>query len=175
MEFVNRENEILQTLNKLTQEKLDFVVVGGYAVSGLGKHRFSVDCDIVISKEENDKTADILKRHGFELNGEKAGFDETYCGEFARYKKKVSGLPVTFDLLIGSLACRNTDGSWSYEYIKKHSVEAAISGIEKLANCRVPEEELMIAFKIHSARKTDVRDVIILLENSDSKKKLRCT
>lgn len=170
MEFVNRENEILQTLNKLTQEKLDFVVVGGYAVSGLGKHRFSVDCDIVISKEESNKTADILKRHGFELNVEKAGFDETYSGEFARYKKKVSGLPVTFDLLIGSLTCRNTDASWSYEYIKKYSVKVAISGIEKLANCMVPEKELMIAFKIHSARKTDVRDAIILLENSDSKK-----
>ena len=51
MEFVNRENEILRTLDSLVEEEVDFVVVGGYAVSGLGKHRFSVDCDIVISKE----------------------------------------------------------------------------------------------------------------------------
>ena len=167
MEFVNRENEILQTLNRLVEEELDFVVVGGYAVSGLGKHRFSVDCDIVILKREIGKTEAVLKKHGFELDIEKTGFDETYSGEFVRYKKKVGGLPVTFDLLVGSLVCRNTGASWSFEYIKKHAVEAAITGIEKFANCRVPEKELMIAFKIHSARRTDVRDVIMMLENSD--------
>jgi hypothetical protein len=157
MEFVNRENEVLRTLNRLVEEELDFVVVGGYAVSGLGKHRFSVDCDVVISKREMDKTEAVLKKHGFELDVEKAGFDEAYSGMFVRYKKKVGGLPVTFDLLVGSLVCRNTGASWSFEYIKKHSVEAAITGIETYASCRVPEKELMIAFKIH-------------LENSDLSK-----
>jgi len=34
MEFVNRENKILQTLNCLVEEEVDFVVVGGYAVTG---------------------------------------------------------------------------------------------------------------------------------------------
>ena len=163
MEFVKRENEILLTLNRFAEEELDFVVVGGYAVSGLGKHRFSVDCDIVISKREIGKTEAVLKKHGFELDIEKTGFDETYSGEFVRYKKNVSGLPVTFDLLVGSLVCRNTGASWSFDYIKKHAVEATITGIETLANCRVPEKELMIAFKIHSARRTDVRDVIMML------------
>ena len=50
MEFVKRENEIMLTLNRFVEEELDFVVVGGYAVSGLGAHRFSVDCDVVIPK-----------------------------------------------------------------------------------------------------------------------------
>ena len=53
MEFVRRQNEIFRVLKKLTEEKLDFVVVGGYAVSGLAKHRFSVDCDIVLPKRES--------------------------------------------------------------------------------------------------------------------------
>jgi len=57
MELVNRENEILRTLDSLVEKEMDFVVVGGYAVSGgLGKHRFSVDCDIVISKAELGET-----------------------------------------------------------------------------------------------------------------------
>ena len=66
MEFVKRKNEILHTLNSLVEEKVDFVVVGGYAVSGLGKHRFSVDCDVVVSKKEIGKTEAVLKRNGFD-------------------------------------------------------------------------------------------------------------
>lgn len=172
MEFVKRENEILHTLNRLVEEKVDFVVVGGYAVSGLGKHRFSVDCDVVVSKKEIGKTEAVLKRNGFDRDFEKTGFDDTYAGEFVRFKKKVGELPVTFDLLVGSLVCRTTGGAWSFEYIWKHSFKTAIAGIETLVDCRVPEKELMIAFKIHSARRTDVRDIIMLIENSDLDKVL---
>jgi len=46
--FVERENEILKTIRAFADAGLDFVVVGGYAVSGLGRHRFSVDLDVVI-------------------------------------------------------------------------------------------------------------------------------
>ena len=172
MEFVKRENEIFLTLNRFVEEELDFVVVGGYAVSGLGKHRFSVDCDVVISKNEMGKTEELLQRIGFERNVEKTGFDETYAGEFLSYKKKVGELSVTFDLLVGSLVCRTTGAAWSFDYIKKHSVQVAIAGIETVANCRIPEKELMIAFKIHSARRTDVRDIIMMIENADLDKVL---
>jgi len=159
-------------LNGLLEEQLDLVVVGGYAVSGLGKHRFSVDCDVVISKMKLGETEAALKRQGYEREVEKAGFDDTYAGEFVRYKKRVSELPVTFDLLVGSLVCRTTDAAWSFEYIKKHSVETAIGGIENMVKCRVPEKELMIAFKIHSARRTDVRDIIMMFESADLDKVL---
>jgi hypothetical protein len=172
MEFVKRENEILSTLNKLVEEELDFVVVGGYAVSGLGKHRFSVDCDVVISKSELCETEELLQRCGFERNVEKTGFDETYAGEFLSYKKKVGALPVTFDLLVASLVCRTTNAAWSFDYIKKYSAQATIAGIETVASCRIPEKELMIAFKIHSARKTDVRDIIKMIENANLDKVL---
>ena len=172
MEFVKRENEIFLTLNRFVEEELDFVVVGGYAVSGLGKHRFSVDCDVVISKNEVGKTEELLQRIGFERNVEKTGFDETYAGEFLSYKKKVGELSVTFDLLVGSLVCRTTGAAWSFDYIKKFSVQVAIAGIETVANCRIPEKELMIAFKIHSARRTDVRDIIMMIENADLDKVL---
>lgn len=71
MEFVNRENKILQTLNCLVEEEVDFVVVGGYAVTGLGKHRFSVDCDIVISRAVLGETEAVLKRCAYTLRYQK--------------------------------------------------------------------------------------------------------
>jgi len=173
MEFAKRENEILRMLKRLTEERLDFVVVGGYAVSGIAKHRFSVDCDIVVSKKELEKVEEILKTEGFKRHVRKAGFDEMYAGEFISHKKEVGELPVTIDLLVGSLVCRATEAAWSFDYIKKHSVEATITGTETSASCRIPERELLIAFKIHSARKTDIRDIIMMREGADSEKILK--
>ncbi|MGQ9552086.1 MAG: hypothetical protein ACUVUE_06640 [Candidatus Bathycorpusculaceae bacterium] len=173
MELAKRENEILRTLKRLREERLDFVVVGGYAVSGLARHRFSVDCDIAVSKKELEKFEETLKKEGFNGHARKAGFDEAYAGEFISYKKEVDGLPVTIDLLAGSLACRATEAAWSFDYIKKHSIEATITGTETSARCRIPERELLIAFKIHSAGRTDVRDIIMMIEGAESKKILK--
>lgn len=173
MEFLNREKETLKMLKRLIQERLDFIVVGDYAVSALARHRFSVDCDVVVPKRELAKLEEILNKEGFEKHVRKAGFDETYGGEFISYKKSVSGLPVTIDLLVGSLVCRATGASWSFDYIKKHSTEATVTGIETSASCRIPERELLIAFKIHSARRTDIRDIIMMRENADREKVLK--
>lgn len=168
MEFVKRENEILRILKRLAGEGVDFVVVGDYAVSGLARRRFSVDCDVVISKRELEKFEDILEKEGFKKHARKTGFDDAYSGEFISYKKEVSELPVTIDLLVGSLVCRTTGAAWGFNYIKKYSVEAVITGIEMLVNCRLPEKELLLALKIHSARRTDIRDIIMMREGSDS-------
>jgi len=175
MEFVKRENEILRVLKKLTERKLDFIVVGGYAVSGHAKHRFSVDCDIVVPKRELEKLEEVLKEEGFEKHIMKTGFDEIYGGEFVSYKKEVSGLPVTVDLLVESLVCRATEAAWSFDYIKKNSSEANITGIEALVTCRIPEKELLLAFKIHSARRADIRDIVMLRGNADLEKVLSHT
>lgn len=173
MEFVERENELLKVLKRLTEEKLDFVVVGGYAVSGLAKHRFSVDCDMVVPKRELKKFEEVLQEEGFEKHIVKTGFDEIYDGEFVSYRKEVNGLPVTVDLLVGSLVCRATGAAWSFDYVRKNSIEANIAGIETSASCRIPEKELLIAFKIHSARRADIRDMIMLREDADLEKVLK--
>ena len=173
MEFVKRENEILRVLKRLTGEKLDFIVVGGYAVSGLAKHRFSVDCDIVVPKRELKKFEEILEEEGFERHVRKTGFDKIYAGEFVSYKKEVNELPVTVDILVGSLVCRATGAAWSFDYIKKNSIEANITGIETSVICRIPEKELLIAFKVHSARRADIRDIVMLREDANFEKVLR--
>jgi hypothetical protein len=172
MEFVKRENEIFRMLKRLGEEGLDFVVVGGYAVSGLARHRFSVDCDLVVPKRELRMFEKLLKKEGFERHVSKKGFDKKCAGEFISFKKEVNELPVTIDLLVGSLVCRATEAAWSFDYIRKHSVEAVITGIEMAVNCRVPERELLMAFKIHSGRRTDIRDIIMMIEDSDMKKLL---
>jgi len=164
MEFVKRESEIFRVLKRLTEEKLDFIVVGGYAVSGLAKHRFSVDCDMVVPKRELKKFEEILREDGF---------DEIYAGEFVSYRKEVNGLPVTFDLLVGSLVCRATGAVWSFDYVKKNSIEANITGIETSVICRIPEKELLIAFKVHSARRADIRDIVMLRGDANLEKVLK--
>jgi len=46
-----RENEILRIIKSFVKSKLEFILVGGYAVSALARQRFSVDCDVVIPKD----------------------------------------------------------------------------------------------------------------------------
>lgn len=175
MEFVKRENEILRMLKRLTEEKLDLIVVGGYAVSGLAKHRFSADCDIVVPKRELKRLEKVLEKEEFEKHVRRTGFDEMYAGEFVSYRKEVNGLPVTFDLLVGSLVCRATGAAWSFDYVKKSSIEANIAGIETSVICRIPEKELLIAFKVHSARRADIRDIVMLREDANLEKVLKHT
>ena len=172
MAFVERENEILKIIQGLVDADLEFIIVGGYAVSSLARHRFSVDCDIVIPKEQLNEFEKFLNEQEYKKHIEKSGFDENYAGEFVSYERRVLDLPVTFDLLVNSLVCRATGASWSYEYIQEHSIEVNIPGIEASVRSRIPEKELLIAFKIHSGRRADVRDVIMLVENADAEKVL---
>ena len=171
--FVERENEILKTIRTFANVGLDFVVVDGYAVSGLGRYRFSVDLDIVIDERDLDAFTKILKERGFERQAERTGFDRVYGGRFVSYIKKIDGLPVTANLLVGSLVCRATDASWSYEYIKRHSIVAEVAGIELSARCRIPEKELLLALKIHSGRRADLRDVVVLMEKTNIEKVIK--
>jgi len=171
--FVERENEILRVIRSFTEAGLEFVVVGGYAVSGLGRHRFSVDLDVVIDEKDLEVFTRILEEKGFSRHAERAGFDEVYGGRFISYVKRIDGLPVTVDLLVGSLVCRATGASWSYDYVKSHSIETGVAGIELSARCRVPERELLIALKIHSGRRADLRDVVVLIGGADVDKMVR--
>jgi len=173
MSFLERENEILKFLDYLIERKVDFIVVGGYAVSSLGKHRFSVDCDLTISKNQLKAITVALQTNNFEKSMEKKGFDQIYSGEFMNFKKLVGGFPITIDLLIDSLVCRSTAAAWSYDYITKESTVMNVSGLEMAVRCKVPKKELLVAFKIHAGRKTDIRDFIMLQENVDLKNIIR--
>jgi len=170
MKFIERENEILRIIERLKNAGLDFIVVGGHAVSGLARHRFSVDLDSVVREDQLKEFKKILEKEGYVKKVEKRGIDELYGGWFESYVKRIKGLPVTVDLLVGSLVSRGTNASWSFNYIKENSTTVNISGTELSVVGQVPERELLIAFKLHSMRRADIRDIIMLSGGSDWEK-----
>jgi len=160
--FVDRENQIFEVLKSFKDHDLEFVVVGGYAVSAY-HHRFSVDADLVIPEDELDEFTAVLEERGFEEIEDR---DLAYSGRFIAYQKDQE-LPVTIDLLVDSLMCRQTDVSWSYQYFEQHSEPVEIQGSEQAVEVRVPERELLTAVKLHSGRLTDARDVVALAADLD--------
>ena len=160
--FIERENEIFNVLNKFNDAELKYVLVGGYAVSAY-MHRFSVDADICIDKKDLPSFKGVLKNRNFQLI-KRRDLDNAYKGEFECYAKKVE-LPVTFDLMIGSIASRQTDASVGFSQLFTNSVVKKITGIEKTVNARIPSKEMLIALKIHAARLTDARDIVALCKD----------
>ena len=63
-QLIKKENEIFDILQRFIDKDLNFLIVGGYAVSAF-KHRFSVDADIVVKSEDLSKFEDILRKAGF--------------------------------------------------------------------------------------------------------------
>jgi hypothetical protein len=169
MKRVDRENEIFEVLQEFEDEGLEFVVVGGYGVSAY-QHRFSVDADIVIRKEDLDRFVEILKDKGFEEEDNREL--DVYGGRYVAYVKDKE-LPVTIDLLVDKLKCRQTDASWSYKHFREHSVEKIIDGSEESVKVRVPEKELLMAVKLHSGWRTDARDIVALADDIDQEQVLK--
>ena len=63
--FAAREKEVFNALGALVQSKCEFAVIGGYAVNAYALPRFSVDCDLVASKDGALKVAHELLACGF--------------------------------------------------------------------------------------------------------------
>lgn len=160
----SRETEIIRMLSLLPK---GFVVIGGYAVSALSIHRFSVDCDIVISRKDAKEFADSVRKEGYKKGKSTKGFDETYQSEVEIYMKSVGGARVSMDLFINGVTSRKTKASWSYEYIRDNLTDAIVSGPRNSAGIAVPAKELLMAMKIHSGRDVDMRDIVMLSEGVD--------
>ena len=160
-ELIKKENDIFDILQKFIDAKLEFIVVGGYAVSAF-KHRFSVDADIVIQSKDLDKFEGVVKKGNFEKTSEKE-LENIYFSRFLRYEKETASV----DFLIDAVAARATGASFSYKLLLDNSVEKKIIGIEKEIFAKVPVKEMMIAMKIHSGRLTDFRDIAALAKDTD--------
>lgn len=160
---LQRENSIMEILGRLAESGLPFVVVGGYAVSAF-RHRFSIDADIVISKEDLPGFERILKDSGYAKTISKK-LEDAYSSEFMRYERKDMGVSV--DLLIGGIAVRQTGAAFSFRFLMENSEKRAIEGIEKSVNVQVPVKEVIIIMKLHSGRLTDLRDVAALASGLD--------
>ena len=160
-ELIKKENDIFDILQEFINAKLDFIVVGGYAVSAF-KHRFSVDADIVIQSKDLDKFEAIVKKEDFKKTSEKE-LENIYSSRFLRYEKDTASV----DLMIDAVSARATGASFSYKLLLDNSVKKKIISIEKEISARVPVKEMMIVMKIHSGRLTDFRDIAALAKDTD--------
>ena len=160
-ELIKKENDIFDILQKFINAKLDFIVVGGYAVSAF-KHRFSIDADIVIQSKDLDKFEAIVKKEDFKKTSEKE-LENIYSSRFLRYEQDTASV----DLMIDAGSARATGASFSYKLLLDNSVKKKIIGIEKEISARVPIKEMMIVMKIHSGRLTDFRDIAALAKDTN--------
>lgn len=167
MRLVEREQAVLGLLKALSESTGNCVLVGGYAVSALAGHRFSVDCDLVVQERDIRSLDSVLRANGFSRAQERSGFDRKYAGRFLRYTRKIDHLPVSADLMVGSLVCRDTQGAWSFDYILSNSVLSLVGGLEGSVKFRTANRDLLLAFKLHSARRADVRDIVMLSEGAN--------
>ncbi len=159
--LIEKENSIFDILQKFVDAKLEFVTVGGYAVSAY-KHRFSTDADIVIQSKDLDKYESLLNKENFTKTKEKQ-LENVYSSKYMRYEKDNASI----DILIDALAARATSASFSYQLLSDNSTEKKIIGIEKEVIANVPNKELLIVMKIHSGRLTDFRDIAALAKNTN--------
>ena len=155
--LLEREKEVMRLLGIFLDKKLDFIVVGGYAISTF-KKRFSIDLDLVIVEKDLEKFENLLINNGYFLHYEKK-IALLYGESFKRFLKKIRNLPVDVDLLINGLVSRTTDSTWGFDYIKQHSKKGKLINLEFLT----PKKELLIAMKLHSGRLSDTRDIIALM------------
>src|SRR3989338_3511852 len=160
-ELIKKENDIFEILQKFLSSNLDFILVGGYAVSAF-KHRFSVDADIIVKSEDLFKFESILRKEDFKKTITKE-LENVYSSKFVRYEKEQASV----DILIDALASRTTNSSFSYELIFDNSVKRKIIGIEKEVIARIPIKELLIVMKLHSGRLTDFRDIAALAKGTN--------
>lgn len=159
----SREKEILLTLEKI--KSCDFVIIGGYAVNTHAQPRFSVDCDIVVkNKEEALKIKHLLIKEGY--TEKEVNPNIPYAGNFLCMVKKVEGFSVPFDIMIGCVVDRNTKSRFMAELIFENSEIRELRGkvYPFEIELRVAKPEILMVMKLAANRKSDLRDVFMLLE-----------
>src|SRR3989344_1615128 len=126
--LLEREQEVMKILTLFLDKKLDFIVVGGYAISTY-KKRFSIDLDLVVREEGIEKFEELLEKEDYFLHYEKK-IDLIYGENFSRFMKKIKNLPVNIDFLINALVSRTTNATWSFDYIKKNAIKRKLDNLE---------------------------------------------
>ncbi len=162
--LTEREEEIVRILRVLGNESDRFVLVGGYAVNALAPHRFSVDCDLVASQENLPAIERILKKEGYTREHSNSRRSRSRVDNYAKMLAQGSA---DVDLYIDRLTCRQTDGAWSYEFIRGNSAEAIVAGVTGSAKSRVAGRELLTGLKLHAGRDQDLADIVLLSERAD--------
>ncbi|SDK15907.1 Uncharacterised nucleotidyltransferase [Halovenus aranensis] len=172
MSHEERSEALIDILDDLEQSEIPFVLVGGYAISQF-ETRFSTDLDLVIAPEDYDELVDFLEEHNFERTDELEVLpEETIYNREIELFGRTEGLvhPIGVDVLVNGLGCRQTEAEWSFEYLRNHSTVTTISGGSKSTTARAADGEILVAAKLHSARETDLADVLAMVPEIDFQK-----
>ena len=113
-----RSEALIDVLGDLERSTVDFVLVGGYAVSQF-ETRFSTDLDLVIAPEDTDTVVTFLEDHDFERKDElEVPPEETAYDREIELFERTEGLPhpIGVDLLVNGLGCRQTEAEWLFDY-----------------------------------------------------------
>jgi len=163
MSLGDREAELLDMLEAVIGAELPYVLVGGWAIAAFNQ-RFTTDVDVVIPGQAIDDYTALLADRGYEKTAD-VERNNLYEGRTIRFEKDI-GNPVRFDAMIDALGCRQTDAEWSYRYLAQHSVTEELR-TGRPVTARIPERELLFAVKLHSGRKADARDLVVLAVGAD--------
>jgi hypothetical protein len=163
IDLTARETEIIRIIRILYATARRFVVIGGYAVNALTAHRFSVDCDLVISQKDLDFFETRLEAEGYKRGKIKhpKGAKDFKTVEFV---KSIAGNKVKIQFFMNGMLCRQTMGKWSYTLISRGASVLKVIGGTDSTDSLVPSRELLLAMKLHSGRPTDLRDLVMLHE-----------
>lgn len=162
VDLTAREAEIIRIIRVLNGHSNRLILIGGYATSALGAHRFSVDCDVVITEGELSLCGKVLREEGYTVARISRGLKGIQETKTVRYVTLIAGRRVYVDLFVNSVRCRDTQGEWRHKLILQNSVKVNIVGITDSTPSLVPNRELLIAMKLHAARDTDLRDIVML-------------
>lgn len=164
-----RSEALIQLLRELVASNIDFVLVGGYAISQF-QTRFSTDLDLVIAPEDHEAAVAFLEGREFDRTAEfeVPRTETSYHREIELFERS-AGVPhpIGVDLLVNGLGCRQTEAEWSFDYLLDHSSERPISGATTSTTAPTVDGEVLVAAKLHSARKTDLVDVLAAVPEID--------
>lgn len=164
MSLTERQSELIDTHRAVQDADLPYVLVGGWAVSAF-ETRFTADIDIVIPSTALEEYDSLLTELGYEKEFDR-DVSKQYEGRMIQYKKPVGENEVKFETLVDAIRCRQTDAEWSYRYLVEHSTVESIDVAEDLEG-RIPEPALLFAMKLHSGRKADTRDLVVLSSRTE--------
>jgi len=144
-------------------QKMDVLLVGGYAVSAYGPPRFSVDLDLVLQEKVVPKVRDALLKAGLSKASDWDGGD-LFAGKAERWTVGEATLPSSVDLLIGGISDRVSGVTFTFETLRKTAARRAVRGLlsSSVAEPLVPSREALIGLKLHVARRIDFRDIAVL-------------
>jgi len=158
---LEREGVCFKVLRAIQGKEV--VLVGGYAVSAYGPPRFSVDLDVVLERNTVPSVREVLRDAGFTKAKDWDG-GGVFASRAERWVFGKGSLPASVDMLVDGISDRVSKMTFTYAMLRRTAALRTVRGlaVASVAEPLVPSREVLIALKLHVARRVDLRDVVVL-------------